>query len=408
MNTLRCATMLIAALLCGAAALSGCGSSDPAGTASTTSAALESLPAGSVMASTSCTLTAAGIPIPANHCWRLSYRTTDTSGAAVETIATVLVPDGAPASGRVLVSYQTAEDGLTTACAPSTEFSKGTSLEEANVVLDLAQGWVVVAPDYEGPQSQYGAGIMAGQAVLDGIRAAENFAAAGLDGAATKVGMEGYSGGALATGWAMELQGSYAPELTLVAVAEGGVPADIGAVAKNVDGGLFSGIELAAAIGIKRAYQYRFDFESYLNTAGKAMEQNIGDMCLGSPGNAPDPLTAYPYKKLDQYTTIPDFLGYAPVQAILDELKMGQRKPVAASLFMFNSIVDELIPIATVDALHATYCSEGVNVTYERTLAGEHIVALVPFFLQALPYLQGAFSGKPVVNPLAASCGASG
>lgn len=56
------------------------------------------------------------------------------------------------------------------------------------------------------------------------------------------------------------------------------------------------------------------------------------------------------------------------------------------------------------DALHATYCSQGVNVTYERTLVGEHIVALGPFFLQALPYLQGAFSGKPAINPLAASC----
>jgi len=404
MNNSRFATALALALLSGVALLSGCGSSDPADAAPSSSAALESMPAGSVMAAKSCTLTAVGIPIPANHCWQLTYRTTDTSGAAVETIATVLVPDGAPATNRVLVSYQTAEDGLTTDCAPSTEFAKGTSIEEVNVILDLAQGWVVVAPDYEGPQSQYGAGIMAGQAVLDGIRAAENFASAGLAGAATKVGMEGYSGGALATGWAMELQGSYAPELNLVGVAEGGIPADINAVAKHADGGLFSGIELAAAIGIKRAYQYSFDFESYLNAAGKAMEQNIGKMCLGSPGNAPDPLTAYPFKKLDDYTTIPDFLDYAPVQTILDELKMGQRKPAAASVFMFNSIIDELIPIATVDALHATYCSEGVNVTYERTLAGEHIVALVPFFLQALPYLQGAFSGKPAVNLLAAAC----
>lgn len=336
MNHFRPGTALGLALLSAAALFSGCGSSDPADTNTSSSAALEALAPGSVTASKTCTLTAIGIPIPANHCWQLTYRTTDTSGAAVETIATVLVPDGAPAKDRVLVSYQTAEDGLTTACAPSTEFAKGTSIEAVNAVLDLAQGWVVVAPDYEGPQSQYGAGIMAGQAVLDGIRAAENFTSAGLAGAATKVGMEGYSGGALATGWAMELQGSYAPELNIVGVAEGGIPADIQAVAKNSDGGLFSGIELAAAIGIKRAYQYRFDFESHLTAAGKAMETNIGTMCVGQTVNAPDPLTAYPFKKFDQYTTIPDFLDDAPVTAILDELKMGQHKPVAASVFMFN------------------------------------------------------------------------
>ena len=392
-----------AALIGGAAVLGGCGGSDPVA-ASSASSALDQVPAGSVLASSRCTLKALGITIPANTCWQLSYSTTDTSGQPVQTIATVLVPDGAPAKGRVLVSYQTAEDGLTTACAPSTELAKGTSIEEVNMVLDLLQGWVVVIPDYEGPDSQYGAGIMAGHAVLDGIRAALAFTGAGLDGSATKVALEGYSGGALASGWAMELQGGYAPELNVVGVAEGGIPADIGAVAKAADGSLFSGIELAAAIGIKRAYQYRFDFESHLNTAGKAMETNIGNMCAGQPGNAPDPITAYPFKKLDSYTTIPDFLGYAPVQEILDELKMGQRKPATPSVFMFNSIVDELIPIASVDALHATYCSEGVHTIYLRTLVGEHIVALAPFFLSALPYLHSVFDGTTPLIPLASTC----
>jgi hypothetical protein len=385
---------IIGAALLGTTVLAGCGgSSSPTGGGS----------AGSVVAAKSCTLAAVGIPVPANQCWQLTYNTTDSAGEPVQTIATVLVPATAPRTGRVLVSYQTAEDGLTTACAPSTEFAKGTSIEEVNVLLDLAQGWVVVVPDYEGPESQYGAGHMAGHAVLDGVRAALRFTAAELD-PGSKVALEGYSGGALASGWAMELQGSYAPELNIVGVAEGGIPADIHAIAKQVDGGPFSGIELAAAIGIKRAYQYRFDFESDLNTAGKAMEQNIGAMCVGQVGNAPDPLTTYPLQKLGTYTTIPDLLDDPPVAEILNELKMGQHKPAAASVFMFHSVVDEIIPIATVDALHAYYCAQGVNVIYERTLVGEHIAALAPFFLETLPYLQRVLSGAPPQIALAQPC----
>jgi len=385
-------------LLCGSAMIAGCGGD------------LSSIAPGSMTASQSCNLSVAGVvTVPATRCWQLTYRTTDTSGVAVETLATVLVPEGAPVSGRVLVSYQTAEDSLSPAFAPSVEFTQGLSFdsaEEANVVLDLLAGWVVVASDYEGPQSQYGAGIMAGQAVLDGIRAAENFGPAGLEGAATKVGLEGYSGGALATGWAMELQSSYAPELNIVGVAEGGIPADLTAVAKNIDGGLLAGIELLAFIGVKRAYEYQFDFERYLNAAGRAMEQNIGDMCLSSIDPATNPVAAYPFAKLDQFTTVPDFIDYAPVAAVFDQIKMGQQqhKPLAPSVFMFHSVFDELIPIGSVDALHQSYCNEGVNVLYERSLAGDHLAAAVPFFLQALPYLQSVFSGTTPTILFAPAC----
>ncbi len=59
-------------------------------------------------------------------------------------------------------------------------------------------------PDFEGPKSVFMAGPQAGHAVLDGIRAVKNFGTGGV-GAANKWALNGYSGGAQATGWAAEL-----------------------------------------------------------------------------------------------------------------------------------------------------------------------------------------------------------
>lgn len=395
-------TFTLAAVACwiSAAILAACGNSTSPGAGMT----VEATP-GTVLASKTCTLVAAGVPVPvpANSCWQVTYRTTDTQGKAVDTIATILVPDAAPVTGRVLVSYQIAEDGLTTDCAPSNELTKSQSDELQNIVSDLQQGWVVVVPDYEGPHSEYTAGIMAGHGVLDAIRAALKFLSAGLA-ADTKVAMEGYSGGALASGWAMELQAGYAPEINLVGVAEGGIPANIYAIARKLDGGAFSGVELAATIGLKRAYAFQFDLKRYLNAAGKAMEQDIGRMCIGQAGVAPDAVGNYPFRRLDEFTTIPNFNDFPPWKAILDGLQMGQRRPMARSVFMFHVVTDEGLPIAPVDELRATYCSQGVHVLYECFPAGDHVGGAVPFFAQALPYLQAAFAEATPVNPLATSC----
>ena len=105
------------------------------------------------------------------------------------------------------------------------------------------------APDYEGPQSQYGAGWLRGPrcARLD-QGGQERSRRPGL--ANSPVGVWGYSGGALATAWAAEVQPAYAPEIEITGVAAGGVPPDFEAVARTIDGGPFSGLGLAVETGL--------------------------------------------------------------------------------------------------------------------------------------------------------------
>src|SRR5690349_16893215 len=60
------------------------------------------------------------LPVPAKG-WQLLYRTSDRRGQATVTATTLLVPTVGPriAGPRPVVSYQTAEDGVSTRCAPS-------------------------------------------------------------------------------------------------------------------------------------------------------------------------------------------------------------------------------------------------------------------------------------------------
>ncbi|KAG6001219.1 hypothetical protein E4U21_004598, partial [Claviceps maximensis] len=121
------------------------------------------------------------LQLEASH--QILYRTTDSLGEATATVLTVLIPRGADLS-RVL-SYQVAEDAASINCAPSYAFqinnkgtAQGNELTESELmgpIRDaLGRGWVVVAPDFEGPRAAFLAGALSAHAILDGIRAAVN------------------------------------------------------------------------------------------------------------------------------------------------------------------------------------------------------------------------------------------
>lgn len=59
-------------------------------------------------------------------------------------------------------------------------------------------------------------------------------------------------------------------------------------------------------------------------------------------------------------------------QLVLAADTLGQHRP-AGPLYVYQAVFDVLIPIANVDGLMATYCSEGVAVDYQRNLASEHL-----------------------------------
>ncbi len=257
-------------------------------------------------------LSASNISVP-HSAWQLLYRTADTRNRPEAAVATLIVPDAPYEGRRPLLSYHPAEDSLTRRCSSSYELRTGSGAEPSTFSMALELGWAVVVPDYEGPKSQWLAGKQAAHAILDAIRAAERFPDANLAGRRTPVGIWGYSGGGHATAWASELQPRYAPEIRLHGVAHGGASADAGATARNVDGGPASGLLLAAAVGISRAYpDMRLD--DLLNDTGHEMKGRIGGMCLE------EFVAAYPLRRISEFTQVPDPLVLPRVQRVLERL----------------------------------------------------------------------------------------
>lgn len=230
------------------------------------------------MRTRSVSVTGLGIPIPVRATQAL-VRSTDAQGGPMAIVTTVMVPLTPYVAGqRPLLSYQPAIDSLGEQCQPSHTLQTGTEKELPRLSLGLAKGWAVVVTDYQGPRHSYGAGRLEGQATLDGIRAAEQLPGTGLAGTATPVGVWGYSGGGLASGWAAELQPTYAPELDVKGVAAGGMPSDLAAAGRLLDGGPFSGLFIAAAVGVSREYP---EILPVFNEDGRQMIEDIGDQCVG-------------------------------------------------------------------------------------------------------------------------------
>jgi hypothetical protein len=349
-------------------------------------AGYQSAAPGTVLATRPVTVNGLGLPVPADASQFL-VRSTDAKGAPTTVVGTVMVPKTPyPAGPRPLVSYQPATDSLGDQCNPSYKLRAGTEYELPLMMQALAQGWAVVVTDYEGPDSAFGAGRMAGRGVLDGIRGAESLPGTGLTGVQTPVGLWGYSGGGLATSWAAELQPGYAPELNIAGAASGGTPSDMVAAARQVDGTMASGLVLLASTGLTRAYP---EMLSLLNDKGRAMIREIARMCVG------DAVSRYPYRHLNEFTVSRDPLSEPVAAKVMEDNHLGRSTP-KAPVFLYHSIFDELIPYPTVRTLQSDWCRGGGHVMLHSDALSEHSSLAVSGAPLAVSYLASRFAGAPV------------
>lgn len=161
--------------------------------------------------------------------YQLLYRTTASQGNATFAVNTVLVPQDPT---NALLSYQIPYDSAYINSSPSYTLSQQVY---SDIKIALGKGYFVTVPDYEGPLASFTAGHMSGYATLDGVRATLN--GADLYGLPedTLYATWGYSGGALATEWAAELQADYASELSFAGSAMGGLTPNVTSVLQSIN-----------------------------------------------------------------------------------------------------------------------------------------------------------------------------
>ena len=354
--------------------------------------------AGTILRSRPVTL--AGLSNLASHtAYQLLYRTTGANGHPIAAVTTLLLPASPEFGPRMLLSYQTAEDSLTTNCAPSYTMRGGNAggttqqLENGEMALGLLRGWDVVVPDYEGPRSEYPVGPVAGHTTLDSIRAVEAFAPAGLGGASTPVGLMGYSGGSIPTLWATSQQAQYAPEMNIVGDAAGGLVPDPIENLTAVNGSLFAGAIIDASVGVNRAYP-QLDLNSLLNARGLALAAQDGADASGCAGG----ITNAPFGTVGEYSNYATAEALAAIPRVRSTFArvdlIAQPAPRAPSYF-YNEIGDEIAIIKPVDELFAADCARGSVIDYYREPIGEHLSGSVTYVLPAVNYLADRFAGDP-------------
>lgn len=344
---------------------------------------------------------------------QLLYRSTGELGQPTVNVTSVLEPPirlGPP----TVVSYQSAYDSLNTEDDPSYAISGGPislgsllpNLESVLIAPSLLAGDAVVVPDTEGENADFAAGPEYGMNTLDSLRAALSSSATGLEGA--RIGMIGYSGGAIATEWAAELAPSYAPEInsSIVGAAFGGTLVDPAHNLHYIEGSsTWAGVMPMALVGVARSFHD--EITPYLSEYGLQLFNQLQGASIAEVLDAYPGLTWAQLSK-PEYPTPESIPVYVTDS---NQLIMGSRGTPTTPLFIGQGAGGELegtegnkpgigrgdgVMIAgDVRSLAREYCGRGVTVQYVEYENLSHVLAAAPWLVEANAWLDARLLGLP-------------
>lgn len=321
---------------------------------------------------------------------QLMYRYNGTWGEPTWGVTTVLSPKKNDFSKPNVVTYQAAYHSANIDGSPSYLLSTGSDVIEWHV-LDrmLEQGWYVSVTDYEGPSASFGAGKMAGHAVLDAMQVFNNIAGTLYDvdfHHIRHIGW-GYSGGALATAWAYHELRSYSYDMQNVFYhyVIGGFPVDTFDMIKRLDGHEDAGVALHALSGLMTEFRHvngtiqlaaktsgpfnitvfdRVKTMTHAETKTEFARQNISDYFVDGLDHAIGELRGHqpPEQNID----------FPKKQKLASHLSANVRP--RRVVLVYHAVNDEVAPIQKVDELikKGHWCRSGVVVDYHRSHNGDH------------------------------------
>lgn len=334
--------------------------------------------------------------------WQILYRTERTNSTPLATVTTVLVPSNAD-TGK-LVSMASPENACTTKCAPSWLFHYTGHLDISNLeprweqlvyLTFLQRGWIVVSPDHEGPNSAFSAGIQQGKAVLDSMRAVLKFKEIKWAKKVQAIG-HGYSGGAIANGWAAAMQHVYAPELNIAGWSLGGTPSDPAMTLNFLDGSLSAGIVVNGAVGLAQAYpEVERALDKKLTDAGRKAVSDARQYCIYEMVFRYANQTFQSSKFIKGENTLVNIKG---VGKIMDQLTLGNNATLTpkAPVFMFHAAYDEEIVWYQANNTAVAWCGNGANIRFLTESSPElnHVSTYllnIPYIIQ---FMEDRFNGK--------------
>ena len=323
--------------------------------------------------------------------YNILYRTSDSLEQPSWAVTTLLIPETKSSydSKTALLSYQMAYDSADVDDSPS--YTMYSSVEP-DIPNALGQGWFVSVPDFEGPSASYAAGLASGRATLDSVRAilSSNY---GLSCESTRYAMWGYSGGALASEWATELQNNYAPELRFSGAALGGLTPNITSVLYSVNGSIYVGLVPSAVVGLASQH---LNFEKLLLEGLKPSGTYNKSGFLEAKYLSVDQAADY-YNGQNIFDYFMDGAAWfmqPEVKLVTDsEGNMGYHGIPNMPIFAYKAIHDTLSVISDTDALVEKYCDQGVSILYSRNTIGGHEAESLNGDPAAFRWLTSVFDG---------------
>lgn len=326
------------------------------------------------------------------NAWQVMYLSTGPKGERNAVTGTILVPKGVDVAKAPVVGFAPGTHGPAAHCAPSIMMNGMYFYEQPAVNEMLAAGYVVAMTDYPGYHSQpttpYMVGNVQGAALIDVVRAAQKLPESSVPSSA-KVAFRGYSQGGGAAMWAGEMHPEYAPELNLVGVAAGGVPADLVQVGLQLDGGPGFGFLFNAFMGFDNAFP-ELNLDASLNEQGKAMRAELRQNACTL-----ELLKDYAGRYTADYST-ETFILRADWRQRWEESKLG-KKPINVPVYQYHGTIDELVQFKQAQTLRDTYCAKGMKVRWQ-TFESKHVKLVYHGNAGAQAFLADRFAGTPATS----------
>jgi alpha-beta hydrolase superfamily lysophospholipase len=301
-----------------------------------------------------------------------------------------------------LLSYQCAIDAVSSRCFPSYALRRRakalgsvSQFELLLIAAAIAEGWAVSVPDHEGLQGLWGAPYEPGYRVLDGIRAALSSERIRLSPSAP-IGLWGYSGGGLASAWAAEMSGEYAPELDIVGAVLGSPVGDLGHTFRRLNGGFFAGLPALVVAALAHVYpDLDRVIKEHTTDEGRALLDSLETMTTVGA------IIRMAGKDMSDYLDEPleDILSTPEVSHVFETIKLGAAVPTPPVLIV-QAVYDYLIDVHDIDALADAYSAGGADVTYHRDAFNEHMFLHPLSAPMALRWLTDRFNRRQLTDHL--------
>ncbi len=334
------------------------------------------------------------VALPANKAWTVLYQSTGQQGKPDFVTGTVIEPTAkwSGKGSRPVVTIGIGTQGIAPQCAPSKQVIAGTEYDGGAIIAALKAGYAVAVTDYQGYTNgavpTYTAGRAEGQAVLDIVRAARQLPEAGLTESNPTIAW-GYSQGGQAVGWAGEIQSSYAPNVPLLGIAAGGVPANLEAFGAFSGASVGSGLSIISAIGLETAYP-----ELKLGTLSPTGEKVVGEALSECAIELLKNLNGVNFKEL---TTSGESLeelekSEPEFKKVLEEQSLDN-KSVPAPVYHYHGLEDEYVPVSQDVELHYDWCTLGVKDDFQL-YPGEHLLTDPTAVPNAIKWIEERVAGK--------------